>query len=319
MPEAQHEAEDTIPEPDEENPLDRVTDPAFRIKTTATPIRLFFRLVNACVDEAKITVGERDTAEWNNGEVIDGLHVRAVDPANVFMVNATIPAEAGGFSTWDLGGETYKIATTVKRLQKTLGYARMAGQGVNDHGDPIAIRYDDDLRRLETTVTRPNQRTQRVTSWNLLDPDTVRKEPDIPQLELDNVGFFESTRALKDAVGELKSTSDHVSVRSDPDAEDTFQFYTEGDMVQSDFIRFTDSYQVQTSDDRAEDVRGQSSLFSMDYLRDIVKALHRAKMDKVNVRWGDEFPAVFRFFNEEYGIRGHFLLAPRIQQEDDEQ
>lgn len=316
------EPTDPIPDEGETNVLDRVTDPAFQFNTRATPIRLFFRVVDVLVDEAKVKVGTAPTAEWDKSKDVDGVHVKAVDPANVAMVNATMPKQGGGFDKWNVPLDTqpyHVLGVNNATMFKNLKYGRMAGKGVADDGDPIAVRYGDDLRRLETVITRPNQRSQRVTSWNLIDPDSVRQEPDIPDLsaQLNNVGHFESTRALKDAVGELSSHSDHVRVRADPDADGAFQFHADGDgFFRSDFVRFTDGHEVVDGDE--DDARAESSLFSMCYLKDIASALHAAKMDKVVVRWGDEYPAIFQFFNEEYGIRGVFMLAPRIQSEDDE-
>lgn len=317
------EVDDPIPEDGETNVLDRVTDPAFQFNTRATPIRLFFRVVDVLVDEAKVKVGKAPTAEWNKSKELDGIHVSAVDPANVAMVSVTMPKDGGGFDKWDvpLDNQPYHVlGVNNSTMFKNLKYGRMAGKGVDGDGDPIAVRYGDDLRRLETVITRPNQRSQRVTAWNLIDPDSIRQEPDVPDLSgrLNNVGHFESTRALKDAVGELSSHSDHVRVRADPDADGAFQFHADGDgLFRSDFVRFTDGHEVVDGD--TDEARAESSLFSMDYLKDMAKALHAAKMDKVVVRWGDEYPAIFQFFNEDYGIRGVFMLAPRVQTDEDDE
>lgn len=307
-----------VPEDDDVDPLNRVEDPAFKFSAHAVPLRLFFRVPSVLVDEAKVTVGERETAEWSNDDVVDGLHIRAVDPANVAFVDVTLPAKGGAFGTWDVDGAGYTLGVNLDRQQKNLNFARMSGSGVDEHGDPVSIRYGDDLRRLETVITRSSQATQRVTLNNLIDPDSIRQEPDIPGLTLRNVGHPESAKALKDAVGQLKSTADHVAVRSDPENDAGFQFHAEGDTV-DDTVRFLNGYeQDYGGDGLKEKIRGQSSLFSMDYLRSIAKGLKRSRMDKVTIRWGDEFPAVFQFFNEEYGIRGAYMVAPRIQTDEDE-
>lgn len=316
------DVEDPIPDDGDRNVLDRVTDPAFQFNTRAKPIRLFFRTVDTLVDEAKVSVGKRETAEWDNDAEVDGLHVTAVDPESVGMVSVTMPKGGGGFDKWDVPLDTqpyFVLGADTSTMLKNLKYARMKGAGVADDGDPIAVRYGETLRRLETVITRPNQRSQRVTAWNLIDPDSIRQEPDIPDLTnaLNNVGHFESTRALKDAVAELSSHSDHVRVRADPDADGAFQFHTETEgPFKSDFVRFTDGHEVKGDTDE-DGARAESSLFSVEYLKEITRGLHAAKMDKVVVRWGDEYPAIFQFFNEQYGIRGVFMLAPRIQTEDD--
>lgn len=303
----------------DDNPLDRITDPDFQFNTNATPLRLFMRTLDPLVDEAKIRVGKCETAEWGRNAEVDGVHVRAVDPANVAMLDVTMPAEGGGFEKWDLPEAAYPYTTLGVRtgtLHKHLKFARMSGRGVDGDGDPVVVKYDEHLRRIETAVTRPSQRTQRVTAWNLIDPDSIRQEPDIPDLSdsLNHVGHVESTDALNDAVKGLNRTDDHVAVRQDPENPDAWQFHADGEgPVSSDFVRFNDGHE--SDGDAVEG--GESSLFSMDYLRDFTRALANAKMDKVTIRWGDESPAVFQFMHEDYGIRGIYMLAPRIRSEDD--
>lgn len=299
--------------------LKRVTesDAEFMFGTNAVPIRLFLRSVTPVADEVKLKVGKRETGEYGNDDAIDGLHARAVDPANVGMVDVTLPAEGGGFRTWGVKGTDtiHTLGVNVDGFQKNLRYARMAGQGVEDDGDPVEVRYGDEIRRLETSILRPNQKTQRVTTWNLIDPDSVRNVPDIPDLQeqLENRGHVPGTRSFKDAINALGNSGDRTTVTTDDNNEDGFMLITKtgdpGELVDSDFVRYQEGYEGPAS--------GQSSIFSWDFLRDMAVALHRAKMDKVVLQWGDEFPLAIRFFNEDYGIRGTYLLAPRINKDDD--
>jgi hypothetical protein len=290
--------------------LSRVEEPDARLNSTAVPLRLFLRLLTPVDSEARLTVGEAETAEYGSTETVNGIHCTMVDPANVFMVTATLPAESGAFGGFQASGQT--LGVNLERLQSTLEFGRMAGSGVDDDGDPVELRYDDGHRRLETVVTRPNQRLQRVTSQSLLDPDSIRQEPDIPSLKLGHRGHPESTRALKDAVAELDHHGTPVTVRSDPDKDAYWRVESDGDreIINSDFVRFSGGHE---SDGGGA---AESSMFSPEYLRKITRALHRARVDKVTVHWGDSFPSVWAFQDQDYGIRGMFMVAPRVNEED---
>lgn len=306
----------------------RVTDPATKMLTRGTPFRCFLRLITAIVDEGKLRADA------------DGLHVTAVDPANVAMVD--VHWNPAGLQAWDNDGE-HVMGVNFAALKKKAQFARMTG---GEDGDPMAVRYDNATRKLELDVVRPDQGVQRVTSLYLIDPDSVRQEPDIPDLEdsLTNRGQPKTTKAFRDGVVELKKDSDHARVRADPDNPTAFQLASDGDeqTVAGDFFRFTDSWDVvvpdhydtddgnltwtndkgnilsQSRDEYADEERGKSSLFSIDYLKDIGKAIHDAKMDRVVLRWGEEFPVMIHFHNDDWGISGKFMLAPRIQSEGDD-
>lgn len=295
--------------------LDRVDDPTLQIKSHAVPLRLYLRLVTALVSEARVWVGTRESAEYTSDEDLVGLHTSVVEPANVAQLAVSMPNGGGAMASWDVpeSPDYHTLALDAESFQSTLGYARMAGQGVDDDGDSVVVRYDDDNgRRLETAITRADQRTQRVTLTNLLNPDAVRQSPDRMALSLPNTGHFESSGALRDAVAELRGTGDHVRVRSDPRATNGFQFGTDAvgdEHLSSDMVRFSTGYEGEADE--------AVSLVSLDYLADVATAIHEARMDKVAVHWGDEFPLVFEFFDEDYGIRGHYIIAPRIQTDDD--
>lgn len=303
-----------------DNPLSRVTDPTFSFRTRAVPIRLFVRAARATwLDEARVCFGRRQSAVWNKEEEVDGIHVHAVDPANVAMTLVELPASSDAIRDWNVPTEDtpyHKVGMPISDWHKRLKFARMTGSGVPDDGDPLSIRFDagDDL--LDTQVTRPGERTQRVTTQHTIDPDSIRQEPDVPDhLEMEHKGLVDSARSFKDAVDALDDTADHVEMRVDPDEDDAWQIHATNDAisVRSDFVRFKDAHEPINEGGYDPDA---SSLFSMDYLEDISQALKRARMDKVTVRWGNELPVVVRAWNTDYGIRATYLLAPRIQKDD---
>lgn len=298
-----------VPKDDGVPELNRVDDPVFHYSAHAVPLRLFYRLPAQLVTEAHLTVGEYQTAEYGNSSIVDGLHIRTVDSANVAKLEVTLPAGGGAFQRWDIPNDTERLGVNLDRRRSTLNFARMSGSGVPDNGDPVSVKYGDDIRRLQTTITRSSQSTQRVTTANIPDKDSIRDPTPTPDLDYHNKGHIDDPDALKDAIDQLSTTADHAEITADADNDDGWIFRTEGDNV-DDTARFLDGYEYTgpgTSD------LGQSSLFSVEYLTDVATALKRARVDNITVKWGEEWPILFEFFREEFGIRGHFSIAPRVE------
>jgi len=277
--------------------FDAPEDSAAAFATTGKPIRSLLRLPTALVKEAKLNVDP------------DGLSITAVDPANVGMIDLTVHAD--GFSGFQVNRDV-TVGVNFKTLTSALSFARMPDD------DPVRIDILDpggDVPRMRVAVIRPDQQMKRVTVFSLIDPDAVRDEPDVPGIDLP----FRATPgidALNDAVKSLTDGHDHAGVAIDGSA------LVIGSTMSSD-VQLTDS----DSDDRAdtavfpnaawiegaEDGDGQGSLFSLDYLRDMTKALKRSKMDRVTLKFGIEYPTMLQFNHADWNASGQFLLAPRIQ------
>lgn len=265
--------------------------------TAGDPLRSFLRYPAALVDEC---VAEFDA---------DGLHIEAVDVVNVGLVSATFPAE--GFGRYSVAGdETVRVGLNLERLRKTLKWARK-GRGSSD-GDPVVVDVFD--RMIRVRIVREDTRMTRRSEWFSLDPDSMREQPHIPDLDLPNRAR-PSVGALGDAVDAIDSRHDHIRVTRDGE---TFVVESK-DNADPDDDTTDDRVTIlgcawDTRDDRAE---ACSSLFSIDYLADMVRALAAAKADDVTVKWGDEFPTMIQFLNEDWGHEGRFMLAPRIGGDDE--
>jgi len=97
--------------------------------------------------------------------------------------------------------------------------------------------------------------------------------------------------------------SDHIALRVDPDDE-AFYIEAEGD---------TDDVDLKLdSDDLIDLTAGAAdSLFSLDYLKDMNKAIPKAA--EVTTELGEEFPVKLHYeFAEALG-QVTYMLAPRIQ------
>jgi ABC-type branched-subunit amino acid transport system substrate-binding protein len=63
---------------------------------------------------------------------------------------------------------------------------------------------------------------------------------------------------------------------------------------------------------------GASAMYSLDYFTGFAKALKKAKVNSVTVRWADEMPmkpGFERAVDDEVAYSGEFMIAPRIQSE----
>ena len=230
--------------------------------------------VSVLVDECKIRLNEEE------------LSIRAVDPANVGMVDLSL--EAAAFESYEADGGV--IGVNLGRLQDIAGMA--------NSGDLIRFELDEETRKLHIGIDGLSY------TLALIDPDSIRQEPDIPELDLPAQIVLEGNQ-LDRGITAADMVSDHISLRVDEDAE-AFYIEAEGD---------TDDVDLElTSEDLIDLTAGPAdSLFSLDYLKDMNKAIPKAT--EVTVDLGEEFPVKLHYEFAE-GL-GHvtYMLAPRIQSE----
>lgn len=289
------------------------------VRTGGDMLKSVTNVLDVLVDECKFRFGE------------DEARVRAVDPANVGMVDLHIPAEA--FDAYDLP-ESHVIGLDLNRLETTTGYARKGGNSDDDPGDPVLLEQVG--RRIYVRV-EPDDRMTRTGSFMSIDPDSIRQEPDLPNLSLPWEGEVDATQ-YRDALKEVKKTFDYV--RLSPVVEETgngslsggpqgyLSLYAmergerkpAGSDTKEKYVRAEDEFRTQekvlTGESGAD--AGDASLFSLDYLKDMADALVKAGFDDVNLRLGDEFPLKMEFHESRWGISGEFMLAPRIQDGENE-
>jgi len=238
----------------------------------ATTLQTMVDTVSALVDETKMHFNEAE------------LNIRAVDPANVGMVDQTL--EAGAFESYNGSGEL--IALNLTRFE-----------------DIIAMADSDELIELTLNLERGQLNIQfNGLTYNLalIDPDSVRQEPDIPDLDLSAEIIAETSR-LDRGIKAADMVSDHIQLEFDVEDE-AFLVSAEGD---------TDDVDLRTDGDELIDYTpGEAkSLFSLEYLKDMNKAIPSDAA--VTVELGEEFPVKLHF---DYGESlGHvtYMLAPRIQ------
>ena len=274
-----------------------------RLHTGGDLLRRIDALLTPLADEYKVRLDS------------DRLRVRAVDPANVGMVDFNVPAS--GFETFDLPEETV-IGLSHPDLSSIARYARKGGNSNDNPGDPVEWVFDSEERRSYVHVERDD--LDRYTSFASIDPDSIRQEPDLPDLSLPWETNLDSG-LLRDVTQAADSAScEYLQVAAEnptdagvsDDVTAGVRLYGETDHREEVFRPDTTATFVGDGDPEEA-----ASLFSLDYLKQIARYLHAAKPDTVKVEWGQEFPTKIRFSETDYGIRGTFMLAPRIMSDDD--
>ncbi|WP_207586417.1 DNA polymerase sliding clamp [Halomontanus rarus] len=228
--------------------------------------------VSVLVDECKIHLEE------------DGLQIRAVDPANVGMVDLSL--EAAAFESYEADGGL--IGVDLSRLEDIAGMA--------ESGQLVQLELDEETRKLHIQIDGLEY------TLALIDPDSIRQEPDIPDLDLPAEVILEG-KDINRSVKAADMVSDHIALGVD-DADEFFYVNAEGD---------TDDVHLElTLEDLIDlQVGPAHSLFSLDYLKDMNKAIPADA--EVTLELGEEFPIKMHFSFAEGQGRVTYMLAPRIQ------
>ena len=246
----------------------------FKAIVSAETLTAALDSVGVLVDECKIHLEE------------DGIHIMAVDPANVGMVDLELDAAA--FESYEADGGL--IGVNLSRLSDIAGMA--------DSGQLINLELDDETRKLHINIDGLEY------TLALIDPDSIRQEPDIPDLndKLPATVVVEG-RDIDRAVTAADMVSDHIALGVNED-EEFFYVDAEGD---TDDVHF----EMGTDDLIALTAGPAHSLFSLDYLKDMGRAIPNDA--EVTIELGEEFPVKMHFTIAEGEGNVTFMLAPRIQ------
>ena len=226
--------------------------------------------VTSIVDEAKINLTR------------DSMSVKAVDPANVAMIELNLKSAAFEEFTATEG----ELCIDLNKLNDILGMAEKA--------ETVELEVDEESHKL---VISMSGLTYKIS---LLDPASIRKEPKVPQLNLP-ARIILTGNDLKRAVKAAEMVSDHMSMGMDGEI---FYLKAEGD---SDRM-WLDMTKDQLISFKPGDA---NSLFSLDYLVSVVKSAGKA--NEVTIELGKDFPAMIKFKIADGNGEVNYLLAPRIE------
>lgn len=245
----------------------------FQLTATVSTMNSVIDPVKTLVEECKIHFED------------DSISINAVDPANVGMLDLECDAQA--FESYDSKGTT--IGIDISRL------ADVISLGSSD--DLVHIDYDTETRKVKITVDGLEY------TLSLIDPDTVRKEPDVPDLDYP-VHIATQGHEFGRAVTAAEMVSDHLGFGAKAD-EPIFYAQANGDTDDIYIERTASEIDRLTVNDDAE------SLFSLDYLGIVEKPI--GSDTDVDISIGNEVPISLGFdIAEGYG-RVKYVVAPRIQ------
>lgn len=239
--------------------------PADTLTSTLEPLRVL-------LDECKVHLEP------------DGLKIKAIEPATVAMVEVSLSAEA--FESYNADGGV--IGVDISRLEDIVSMA--------DSDELVKLALDEETRKLHIHIDGLEY------TLALIDPNSVRQEPDIPDFDLPASVTLEG-RDINRAVKAASMVSTHIALGVNSE-EEYFYVDAEGD---------TDDVHLEL--DREELIGLEAgpahSLFSLDYLDSMNKAIPSDA--EVTLTLGEEFPTKINYDYAEGNGHISYNLAPRIQ------
>ena len=237
------------------------------------------KVLQEAIGSAKVLVDECKLRLDN-----DSFRIRAVDPANVGMVDIELSPSA--FVSYESDGVLLGI--NLSRLSDITNIARS--------DETIDLEFDEETQKL-TIRAGGLQYT-----LSLIDPNSIRKAPELPDLDLPAKVVIEGSN-LDQGIKAADMVSDHIALGVDPESQ-TFYIRAKGD---------TDNVQLELKQDELISFQPAlaHSLFSLDYFKDMNKAI--PKSTSVTLSIGEEYPIKINFPIADGNGQVTYLLAPRIQ------
>ncbi|MDI6889154.1 MAG: DNA polymerase sliding clamp [Methanocellales archaeon] len=243
----------------------------FKAVINADILKDSIEAISTLVDEAKLKLSK------------DGISINAVDPANVAMISFGLHPDA--FESYECtdGEIGLNLETLVDILSMT------------ERSDKIEIELDPEEHNLLLKMGGL------AYTLSLIDLAAMRKEPKVPSLELPAKVTLKGSD-LRLAIKAAEKVSDHLALGVDGS---TFFMEAESD---TNRVRFQLTKDELISLDASGPAR---SLFSLDYLSDMSKAISKA--NEVTVHLGKDYPVKINFSVAGGKGKVEYLLAPRIE------
>lgn len=213
----------------------------------------------------------------------DGLRIRAIEPATVAMVDLSVDADA--FESYEASGGV--IGVNLSRLEDIVDMA--------DSDQLVRLDLDEETRKLHIKIDGLEY------TLALIDPESIREEPDLPEFDLPARVTLEG-RDIDRSVKAASMVSNHVAFGVDEE-EECFYVDAEGD---------TDDVHFELGQEDLIDLQvGEAhSLYSLDYLQSMSKAI--PKDTEATLDLGEEFPTMINYDFAEGNGHVTYSLAPRI-------
>ena len=271
------EQDDSTTQKADESASDKDPGEPFSAIIEAGTLQDAFNAVAVLVDECKVHLTP------------GGWEIRAVDAANVAMVELELPVPA--FESYSGSGGI--LGVPLEKFQEAIGMANA--------GKLIQLAIDPETRKLNIQYEGLD------FNMSLLDPDTIRKEPDKNSLDLNlpatvTLEGDDLTRGKKAA----DMVADHIRFTVDDEAQ-RFRINAQGD---------TDVVDFELDEDDLENLNAAdaSSIFSLDYISDVIRPIEHD--GTVTLMLGNDFPVTIKYTLGEGTVEVRNLIAPRIENDD---
>jgi proliferating cell nuclear antigen len=243
----------------------------FKARVKAEALKDIIDATSILVDEAKFRM------------TIDGIYLRAVDPAHVGMIDLKLGKKA--FEEYE--SSEMELGIDLEKMKDVMKLASPQ--------DVVDLDYSEREKRL---IVKIDNLTRRM---GLIDTSAMT-DPKMPSLDLP-AKIVMKTSELARGIKASEAISDHLTLLANAEG---FELSAEGD---------TDTVKLKLPKDSLPSLECQEevkSLFSLDYFSDMVKA---AKGEGVAIYLGNDFPVKIEFDIAEGEGHVLYLLAPRIESE----
>jgi proliferating cell nuclear antigen len=218
----------------------------------------------------------------------DGMRLVAMDPAHISLVDFELRADAA--EEFKVVKDT-EITINVEELVKLLRRAKKT--------DALILSYDDELRRLNITLSDLRGGKERVFTLNTLEPMGGTMNP--PSLSFDATARLEA-ESFHEAIEDSKAIADSVKITIKPEM---VVVTAKGETKSAQHRFVTGGPAVREIDAKSE----ASASFSIVYLEKIVKP-GKALSEDVEIRLSTNRPIKLSF-PINFG-RLEYLVAPRM-------
>lgn len=227
--------------------------------------------ISNMIDEAGVSVDE------------NGIRLRAMDPAHVALVDFELGKEA--FDEFEVTGPIV-LGLDLDRFNTIL---KRTGAS-----DKISLALDEETNSLRIKFENTSTRT-----FNQPLIEVSEEELKVPNLDFPSTVEL-SPSIISEAIKDAEIISDHVTLKVDPGF---LYVLAKGDLGNVEVkVGKEDAVQFEAE-------KESQSMFSIEYLKDMVKASDVANSVRISI--GDNVPVKMDFLAP--SVRLSFLLAPRIE------
>jgi len=243
------------------------------------------KVLKICMDIISNITDEANLVATGNG-----LRMRAVDSAHVVLAELALKKEI--FDTYELEGESERIGLDLIKFSSVLKRA-----GTKDR---LILQADSRNGKIE--ITFRGESSTRTFTMPLV--EVSEEVTNVPALDFPAMVEIES-KTFENAIKDAEIVGDHVVLRAE---EENLYISACGELGEAETkIPREDTYYF-TLKRSAGRVK---SMFSIEYLKDMIKAKDVAKTLKIHL--GRDMPVRLEYIRD--GAELRFLLAPRIANE----